>query len=99
MLSSEITVRASTITLFPRTGLPGYIGWRNRFLGSLNVYKFGLWFSSQEVLSGCMLLSEITGFCPGAVPLQERSSLPIVTWHGINNNAAGNEDVVRHECN
>ncbi len=46
-----------------------------------------------------MLLSEITGFCPGAVPLQERSSLPIVTWHGINNNAAGNEDVVRHECN
>jgi hypothetical protein len=25
-----------------RTGPPGYIGWRNRFLGSLNVYKFGL---------------------------------------------------------
>lgn len=24
-----------------------------------------------------------------------RSSLPVVTWHGINNNAAGNEDVVR----
>jgi hypothetical protein len=23
--------------------LPGYIGWWNRFLGSLNVYKFGLW--------------------------------------------------------
>ncbi len=25
-----------------RTGPPGYIGWRNRFLGSLNVSKFGL---------------------------------------------------------
>ncbi len=24
-------------------GLLGYIGWQNRFLGSLNVYKFGLW--------------------------------------------------------
>jgi hypothetical protein len=23
-------------------GPPGYIDWRNRFLGSLNVYKFGL---------------------------------------------------------
>ncbi len=22
-------------------------------------------------------------------------SLPVVTWHGVNNNAAGNEDVVR----
>ncbi len=26
-----------------RTGPPGYIVWRNRFLGSSNVYKFGLW--------------------------------------------------------
>ena len=25
-----------------RNGPPGYIGWRNRFLGSLNVYIFGL---------------------------------------------------------
>jgi hypothetical protein len=25
-----------------RTGPPGYIGWRNRFLGSINVYKYGL---------------------------------------------------------
>jgi hypothetical protein len=25
-----------------RSGSPGYIGWRNRFLGSLHVYKFGL---------------------------------------------------------
>jgi hypothetical protein len=24
------------------TGPPGYIGWRNRFLGSINVYKCGL---------------------------------------------------------
>jgi hypothetical protein len=27
-----------------RTGLPDYIGWRNRLLGSLNVYKYGLCF-------------------------------------------------------
>ncbi len=26
------------------TGPPGYKGWRNRFLGSLNVYKLRLWF-------------------------------------------------------
>ncbi len=31
-----------------RTGSPGYIGWKNRFLGSLNVYKFGLWYESRE---------------------------------------------------
>jgi hypothetical protein len=27
-----------------RTGPPGYIGWWNRFLGSLNIYKYGLRF-------------------------------------------------------
>ncbi len=27
---------------FCRTGPPGYIGWRNRFLGSINIYKYGL---------------------------------------------------------
>ncbi len=27
---------------FCRAGPPGYISWRNRFLGSLNVYKYGL---------------------------------------------------------
>jgi hypothetical protein len=32
--------RARTTTPFCRTGPPG---WRNRFLGSLNVYKYGLW--------------------------------------------------------
>jgi hypothetical protein len=26
--------------------LPSYIGLRNRFLGSINVYKYGLWLSS-----------------------------------------------------
>jgi hypothetical protein len=25
------------------TGPPGHTGWRNRFLDSLNVYKYGLW--------------------------------------------------------
>jgi hypothetical protein len=30
-----------------RTGPPGYKGWRNRFLGSLKVYKFGLWVQSH----------------------------------------------------
>ncbi len=34
--------RAGMTTLFFRTGPPGYIGWRNRFLFSLNVYKYGL---------------------------------------------------------
>ncbi len=29
-----------------RTGPPGYICWRNRFLGSINVYKYGLWLLS-----------------------------------------------------
>ena len=33
-----------------RTGPPGYIGWRNRFLGSLNVYKF--WLSLTKRLQG-----------------------------------------------
>ncbi len=26
-----------------RSRTPGYTGWRNRFLASLNVYKYGLW--------------------------------------------------------
>jgi hypothetical protein len=26
-----------------RNGPPDYIGWRNRFQGSLNVYRYGLW--------------------------------------------------------
>jgi hypothetical protein len=33
--------------MFTNTGSEGYIGWRNRFLGSLNVYKFGLCFDSK----------------------------------------------------
>jgi hypothetical protein len=34
---------ASTTTLpIWRTVPPGYIGWRNRFLGSINIYKYGL---------------------------------------------------------
>ncbi len=33
---------------FWRTGPPGYIGWRNRVLGSVNVYKFGL--STQMIV-------------------------------------------------
>ncbi len=32
-----------------RTCPPGFIGWRNRFLGSLNVYKFGLWVSFNNL--------------------------------------------------
>jgi hypothetical protein len=27
-----------------RTGPPSHTGWRNRFLGSINDYKYGLWF-------------------------------------------------------
>ncbi len=36
------TCRAGTIPLSCQTGPPGYIGWRNRFLSSLNVYKYEL---------------------------------------------------------
>ncbi len=34
-----------------RPGPPGLIGWRNRFLGSLNVYKFGLCWQSWKIIS------------------------------------------------
>ncbi len=41
--ASHVSWLAGTITLLDaRTGPPGDKGWRNRFLGSLNVYKFGL---------------------------------------------------------
>jgi hypothetical protein len=29
---------------------PLHIGWRNRFLGSLNVYKYGLWVSIRNFI-------------------------------------------------
>jgi len=35
------------------------------------------------------------GFLVFSAVSEVRGSLPVVTWHGINNNAAGNEDVVR----
>jgi hypothetical protein len=36
--------RVGTTAGICRTGPTSYIGWRNRFqLGSLNIYKFGLW--------------------------------------------------------
>jgi hypothetical protein len=37
------------------TGPPGYIGWWNRFLDSLNVYKYGLRASKMHIFSGCPL--------------------------------------------
>jgi hypothetical protein len=40
-----------------RTGPPGYIAWRNRFLGSLNVYKYGLWFQKPRDFSIIVRLS------------------------------------------
>jgi hypothetical protein len=40
----------STLAWGCRTGPPGYIGWRNRFLDSLNVYQFGLWRAGTKTL-------------------------------------------------
>ncbi len=39
---------------FCYTGQPDYIGWRNRFLGSLNVYKYGLWFGGHTSGVDCL---------------------------------------------
>jgi hypothetical protein len=39
---------AGTITLFVIPAPPGYTGWRSRFLGFLNVYKFGAPVSSRQ---------------------------------------------------
>jgi hypothetical protein len=36
-------LRAGNDNPICRAGPPGYIGWRNRFLGAINVYKYGLW--------------------------------------------------------
>jgi hypothetical protein len=37
-----------------RAGSPGHKGWRNRFLGSLNVYKFELWVYSGIPTKPCL---------------------------------------------
>ncbi len=35
-------------TLYLSSGPPGYISWRNRFLGSISVYKYGLRFCEVD---------------------------------------------------
>ncbi len=41
------------------TGLPGYIGWRNLFLGSVNVYKYGLMVSGSHVVKLVLTYSTV----------------------------------------
>jgi hypothetical protein len=68
---------ASTIALFVvYTGRPGYIGRRNRFLGSINVYRYGLcwgqwgrrlegWLNTAARLAGWRGVTQQVWFCTG----------------------------------
>ncbi len=51
----------TTLQYLLYTSPPCYIGWRNRFLGSWNVYKFGLWVKKVHV--ACQICKFDTKLC------------------------------------